>query len=101
MGQRLKLQERFEELLGSENVYFQPPPSVQMQYPCIVYERAPFHVRHADNLPYSIADRYTVTIIDRNPDTELPKKLAGWKFCTINRSFTSDNLNHYVFDLYD
>ena len=38
MAPRLDLQKLLVELLGSDNVYFQPPPSVQMNYPAIVYK---------------------------------------------------------------
>ncbi len=36
-------------LLGSDNVYFQPPPTVKMQYPCIVYKRDYLNTEFADN----------------------------------------------------
>ena len=37
MANRLDLQALLEDLLGSRNVYYQPPESVKMNYPAIVY----------------------------------------------------------------
>ena len=41
MDRRLELQSELEKILGSRNVYYQPLPSLKLQYPCIVYERNP------------------------------------------------------------
>jgi hypothetical protein len=81
------------------NVYFQPPPSVQMQYPCIVYSRDNLDIEHADNKPYKHKLRYQVTVIDRNPDSTLVMELAKLPTCSYERFFTADNLNHDVFRL--
>ncbi len=97
---RLQLQAVLEALLGSEHVYFQPPASVQMMYPCIVYSRDFASTAFADNNPYRFTKRYQVTIIDRNPDSEIPDKVAKLPMCTFNRHFTAANLHHDVYDLY-
>lgn len=100
MGQRLQLQDLLEEILGSSNVYFQPPANVQMQYPCIVYKRDAANTEFAGNNPYRHTRRYQVTIIDRNPDAVTYDKVAALPMCVLNRFFVADNLNHDVFDLY-
>jgi hypothetical protein len=100
MGPRLELQALLEGLLQSRNVYFQPPANVEMQYPCIVYQRDDADTKFADNIPYSRAVRYQVTVIDRNPDSDIPGKVASLPFCIFNRFFTAGNLNHDVFNLY-
>lgn len=97
---RLKIQALLEELLGSGNVYYQPPPNTKMQYPCIVYGRSYEKSQFAANNPYIVTKRYTVTVIDRNPDSEIPDKIAALPMCRFQRFFTADNLNHDVFDLY-
>ena len=71
-----------------------------MVYDCIVYERSQITVFHADNSPYQMRDRYQVTAIYKNPDSELPRRLAMLPLCTHDRHFTSDNLHHDVFTLY-
>lgn len=97
---RLELQTLLEGVLGSRNVYFQPPSNVQMSYPCIVYALDNAKTDFADNSPYSRAKRYQVTVIDRNPDTLIPDDIAQLPLSNMNRIFTADNLHHYVFDLY-
>ena len=39
LNDRLALHELLCEKLGSRNVYFQPPESIKMKYPAIVYSR--------------------------------------------------------------
>lgn len=100
MGQRLQLQDLLEELLGNEHVYFQPPANVQMQYPCIIYNRDYAVTKFADNSPYRFTKRYQVTVVDRNPDSDIPAKVAALPLTIFNRFFAVDNLNHDVFNLY-
>jgi hypothetical protein len=97
---RLELQALLEGVLGSRNVYFQPPSNVQMNYPCIVYAHDQAKTEFAGNHPYSRTKRYQVTVIDRNPDTLIPDDVAQLPLSNLNRVFTADNLHHYVFNLY-
>ena len=36
---RLELDADLRALLGSTNVYFQPPETKKLKYPCFIYER--------------------------------------------------------------
>lgn len=47
MASSLDLQREFQALC--KNVYFQPPESVKLLYPCIVYKRSAGDTRFADN----------------------------------------------------
>lgn len=98
MGQRLDLQEKLEEITA--HVYFQPPTNNRIQYPCIVYEVDYAKTEHADNRPYTYTRRYQVTVIDRDPDSVIPKSVAMFPMCLLNRFFTADGLNHTVYTLY-
>lgn len=98
MAQRSLLHQLLESFV--ENVYFQPPTNVQLTYPCIIYERDFADTKFADDLPYSYMTRYSVTVIDRDPDSEIPAKVASLPRTIFNRFFTADNLNHDVFSLY-
>lgn len=99
MGQRSDFDIVLRALLGSDNVYFQPPSGFLMSYPCIVYNRSNIRAAHADNSPYKLVDQYTVTVIDANPDSETPKKLALFPRSEYDRGFRSGNLNHTVFTI--
>lgn len=100
MAPRLELQAILKTLLGSDNVYFQPPESLKMNYPCIVYKRDNANTEFADNHPYAHMRRYMVTVIDRNPDSDIPLKVAALPLCRFSRFYTADNLNHDVYNLF-
>jgi hypothetical protein len=100
MAQRLELQGILTDILASNNVYFQPPPSVQMEYPCIVYNRDDQDIVHADNKTYRRTTRYLVTVIDRDPDSTIPEKVGELPLCVYDRFYTADNLNHDVYKLF-
>ena len=98
MGQRLQLHELLETI--ADNVYFQPPPNIQIEYPCIIYHRDYANTDFADNNPYTFTLRYMVTVIDRDPDSDIPGKVALLPMCIFNRFYTADSLNHDVFRLF-
>lgn len=100
LSRRLELQEVFEAILQSQNVYFQPPNNVQLKYPCIIYERLYANTIHADNNPYKNTFRYMVTVIAQDPDSAIVDKVALLPLCSYERFYTADNLNHDVFNLY-
>ena len=100
MDKRVQLQAILEVILGTSNVYFQPPASLVMAYPCIVYQRDNAITDFANNIPYRYKKRYQVTVIDKNPDSDIPDRVAGLPMCTFYRFFVADNLNHDVFVLY-
>lgn len=98
---RLSLHNKLIEILGSNNVYFQPPESVKMEYPCIRYSKEKPHVRRADNKRYINIQRYNLIVIDPNPDTTIPEKLAEYfENCEIENHYVSDNLIHCALNLY-
>ena len=100
MGKRVDLQTLLEQTLGSRNVYFQPPESVRMQYPAIVYSRDDIEINHANDGFYTSITRYSVAVVTDNPDSDLVAKVAALPMCRFNRHYTSDNLYHDVFTLY-
>ena len=100
MTKRVELQRLLEALLGSQNVYFQPPESYKMNYPCIVYHRDNVEIEHADNKPYAHRKKYQLTIIDKNPDSTIPDRIEMIPTCNFNRHFTADALNHDVYSIY-
>ena len=103
---RLDLQSELEELIGrredkKQNVYFQPPKSLKMVYPCIVYSESDIDVIHADNSKYTTHGEYQLTIIEQNPDSDLAKRLLDrFDHIRYQRTFTNSNLYHRVFNLY-
>jgi hypothetical protein len=100
MGNRLELQKLLEALQGNRNVYFQPPNNVLMVYPCIVYGVSKHRTAFAGNHPYRHDTQYTVTVMDRDPESPVIDKLKELPKCLHDRHFEQDNLNHDVFNLY-
>lgn len=98
---RLKLHEELCELLGSRNVYFQPPESIKLNYPCIIYARSNINVRRADNRLYTSMDEYKITHISPDPDDPLTDTIIEhFEMCSFDRSFTADNMNHNIYHIY-
>lgn len=116
---RLDLDAELREVLGSDHVYFSPPESLKLKYPCIVYHRTGGHTRKADNNLYLFGFEYTVTIIDKdadsgaldgydrttnellyNSDTLIEKMLYHFPMCRYVNHRVVNNLNHDTFTLY-
>lgn len=102
---RLELQETLKDILGSDQVYYEPPETVKMHYPAIVYSLARMHNRAADNFTvYMRYDSYTVMYIDPTPQTTRTgtplEKILALDGCVFDRTYVMDNLHHYVFTIY-
>ena len=100
MAQRLQLHSLLKSILGTDNVYFQPPPSLSMKYPCIVYRRDSDNTVFSDNLLYNRRIRYQVIYIDKNPDSTVSEELAKIPLCKFDRFYIADNLNHDIFNIF-
>lgn len=95
-----ELQEMLEELINSPNAYFQPPASVEMQYPAIVYSISDITNTYADNSIYQQNTAYELVVIDQDPNSELTRKVSNLPMCRFVRRYVADNLNHDVFILF-
>jgi len=105
MRSRLELHDLFIDILGTRNeevsrVYFQPPASLMMNYPCIVYGRSSGDTKYANDIKYHRMKQYQVTVIDADPDSVIPDKIENFPLCKFSTHFTKDNLNHDVYMLY-
>jgi len=98
MAPRLQLHELLQSFV--DNVYFQPPVNISLEYPCIIYKRDYAETEFADNVPYNHVIRYMVTAIYRDPDSDIPGKIAGLPMSLFTRFFTVDNLNHDVYRVF-
>lgn len=100
MASGLDLHEILCGVLNSRSCYFQPPSSVRMQYPAIRYSIKDVDKRSADDIAYRKLPCYELILIDKNPDSEFIGKLLDLPYCSYDRHYESDNLNHDVFTLY-
>lgn len=100
MANRLDLHKKLKTILGSNNVYFQPPESIKMRYPAIVYSLATIKNLPADDFGYLRHRAYMVILIDPNPDSEIVDKLLDLPMCRFDRAYAGDNLNHWAFTIF-
>ena len=100
-ARRLKLHNELCEILGSSHVYYQPPESVKMVYPCIVYQRSSNRTFNADNQKYLFYDSYDITFICKDPDSDIADAIDR-HFPMIRRQtrYTADGLYHDPYYLY-
>lgn len=99
MADRLDLHKALKSIVP--NVYYQPPESVKLIYPCIVYSRKQINVTQADNTVYKVDIPYKVTLIDKNPDSEyLLTILKSFNHVVHVTHYTSNNLNHDEYVIY-
>lgn len=97
-NRRLQLHRLLTSMVG--HVYFQPPETIKLTYPCIVYDLSQIEKRHADNINYLSRRVYELTYITNDPDNTVVDELLELKGCTFDRYFNADNMHHYTFRLY-
>lgn len=101
MNNRLQLQTILEGLVGTKNVYFQPPASVNLIYPCVVYNIGSGNAKYANDTLYVYKHSYNVTFIYKRPNLDIIERvLETLPMSRFDRSFCSDGLNHYIFTIY-
>lgn len=98
---RLELQELLDSFLPEgKRAYHQEPGNLQLEYPCILYKRSDVQLEHADNAPYAKRKRYSITVIDRDPDSVIPDMVAALPTASFDRHYVADNLNHDVYTIF-
>ena len=104
-GKRLDLHDKFVDILGTAGrpvtrAYFQPPSTIKLEYPCIIYSRSDRKNFFSNDSIYLGLNQYQVTVVDKNPDSLLPEKVQELPYCKYTTHFTADGLNHTVYTLY-
>ena len=98
----MKKREDLHRVLKSycPNVYYQPPETFKIKYPCIIYSRDNLQVQRADNRPYILECAYSMRYISEEPDDPVIFELALLPFCRHSRHYVADNLHHDAFTIY-
>lgn len=101
MAGRLKLHEEFCTILGTRYVYFNPPESLKLNYPCIKYSLSGVDHKRANDGIYKNTNKYEIIVIDTDPDSDIYEMILNhFQYCSFNRSYLSDGLSHTVLTLY-
>lgn len=95
MYNRVDLHKKLCDILGSNNVFYQPPENIRLTYPCIIYELGGIDTLYADGIPYLHTLTYDVLYIHRDPDeSSVLSKLLELSGVHYSRRYKSDNLYH-------
>lgn len=100
MASRLELQTKLESILGSRNVYYQPPENIKIGYPAIIYSLGDIVTRTANDNKYAINKCYEITIVDGKPDNPAIEAILKLPFSRYVRHYVSNNLQHDLIELY-
>lgn len=101
MNRRLELQTKLEDIMQNKHVYFQPPASVKLIYPCVIYTIGDGDTKHANDSIYQYVNSYSLMFIYKQPNIDIIENvLKEFQMCKFDRTYCSDNLYHYVFTIY-
>lgn len=100
MRTRLELHEILSGIPGVVGCYYSPPETLRMERPCIVYNWDNDESLYADNLLFFKRRRYSVTVIDEDPDSEIPDRVSELSYCTSERNYVHDGFYHFVYTLF-
>lgn len=100
MATREELQATLERLLGSRNVYYNPPANIQMKYDAIRYSLSSIRSDYANNIKYKNMKCYDLIVISRKPDPKVVEEILQLSYSSLGRPYTADNLYHYPITLY-
>lgn len=90
--------EGFQETAGeTPHVYFDPPESIKMTYPCFVYHFIGSDTLYANGKPYVNSEEYSVRYITKKADPDLPKAIMELPYVSFESHYTADNLHHFMF----
>lgn len=81
--------------------YYQPTQNTKLAYPCIVYEEITETVLYGNNKRFETFPQVQITVIDRDPDSEITEKLVERfpEAKMVNKNVV-DNLYHTIYELY-
>lgn len=100
-NKRLELHEKLCDILGSRHVYYQPPESIKMQYPAIVYKFVGYRTFKADNTTFLKMPEYDVTYISDDPDVDIADEMfSEFQYCNFDRPYVAENLHHFVYSIF-
>ena len=102
--QRTALDAILRQVEGVKKVYYQPPASISLEYPCIIYSLSSYDIKYAANKRTLVWAEYTATLIDKDPESPIHDRMMNLGseidsncFVHFDRFFTADYLNHWTY----
>lgn len=81
-------------------VYFQPPENLKIEYPAVVFHLSKIEIDHASDTPYKGAKEYSVTLITKDPEPDVIDEILKIPYSSLDTTYISDGMNHFVFTVY-
>lgn len=101
MATRIELDKKLRAYYNPARVFYQPPESVKLTYPCVLYWLDSYEQRFADDKTYLGKCRYHLRFITKDPDDErILGVLSHLQLIKLDNFYTADNLNHYDYTVY-
>nr|DAE96127.1 MAG TPA: tail completion protein [Caudoviricetes sp.] len=89
-----------QKAVAHNRVYFQPPENLKLGYPAVVFHLTKIKVDHADDIPYKGAREYMITLITKDPEPDALEEILKIPYTTLDSTYQSDGMNHFVFTTY-
>ena len=84
-----------------DEVHFQPPESIKLKYPCIIYKFDGYRDFRANDGRHITRERYLITHIYKDPTNNLRETIRSlFLYVDFDRMFINDNLYHDVYTVY-
>lgn len=96
MTNRLTLHQKLVDIMGSNNVYYNPPEAQKLNIPCIVYNLSYIEQIHADNYKYLDYTTYKITVVSKSVDHPAIREILKLPMTKFSSRFTSNGLYHDI-----
>lgn len=83
-----------------DRVYFQPPENLKIEYPAVVFHLSKIEIDRASDVPYKGAKEYSVTLITKDPEPDVIDEILKIPYSSLDTTYISDGMNHFVFTVY-
>lgn len=98
---REELSKILRRIQGNDNIYFQPPETIKMEYDAIDYSISNKHIKRADNRAYLTYNKYTLICISHKKENPVVQKLIEeLPMCSYDRGYAQNNLWYDVLTVY-
>lgn len=89
-----------QQAVQHNRVYFQPPENLKIVYPAVVFHLSKIEIDRASDVPYKGAKEYSVTLITKDPEPDVIDEILKIPYSSLDTTYISDGMNHFVFTIY-
>lgn len=89
-----------QQVVQHNRVYFQPPENLKIVYPAVVFHLSKIEIDRASDVSYKGAKEYSVTLITKDPEPDVIDEILKIPYSSLDTTYISDGMNHFVFTVY-